>query len=154
MKSWKFRFGVLVVMAALATYFTQRALTRPIATVQSDAVRLIGTWHATLLPENTPVHLTWINREGGYITERTTPTGSAIVGSGDFQAQEGEWKTTNAYGPVDEGTYHFMDDNNVVMEGEAGNIIVWTRDVSKDASTKSSNPNQVTGFVDDLKLIE
>jgi hypothetical protein len=152
-----FRTLILTLLIAMTVYFAHHAIARTSpATQPSDSTRLIGTWHATLLNDNVvPVSLTWTNREDGYTTTTPGANGPIIVGSGEFVAEDGQWKTSNPYGPADEGTYHFMDPNNVVMEGEAGVVIVWTREIPKDESapkTSSAQP-RITGVADDLKVM-
>jgi hypothetical protein len=149
-----FRTLILTLMIVATAYFAHRAIARTSpATQPSDSARLIGTWHATLLNENVPVTLTWANREDGYTTTTPGASGPTIVGSGEFVAEDGQWKTSNPYGPADEGTYHFMDSNNVVMEGEAGVVIVWTREIPKDDSAPNTPRAQqrITGVAEELK---
>jgi len=147
-------FFATVIFTAMI-YIAHRAIAASPAMEPTDSARLIGTWRATIFEGNTPITLTWTNRESGYTTT-TGSTGSTLVGAGEFQAADGQWKTTNPEGLADEGTYHFMDPNNVVMEGEAGVVIVWTRELQKDESapkTSSAQP-RITGVADDLKVMD
>jgi hypothetical protein len=148
-----------VFFVAAGIFLAHRAFSKQTESLQpSDTARLIGTWHATVLSDGSaPVYLTWINRDAGYITQSSSESGisGSIVGSGEFQAEDGQWKTSNPYGPADEGSYHFMDENHVVMEGEAGAIIVWTREAPKNETPKASQDQApITGLIDDLKITQ
>ena len=127
----------VVTLGLLATIsYARFAFARVSPTTRpSDFSRLIGTWQATLMTNGSPVSLTWINREDGFTTTTPEANGPVIVGSGTFQAQDGVWQTTTLDGQGDQGVYHFMDPNNVVFEGEAGVVVVWTRKAAAGETT-------------------
>jgi hypothetical protein len=145
----------VVTLSVLATIsYSRFALAGVSPTTQpSDFSRLIGTWQATLMTGSTPVSLTWINREDGFTTTTPEANGPVIVGSGTFQAQDGVWQTTTLDGQGDQGVYHFMDPNNVVFEGEAGVVVVWTRKPAAGETTAKifSGRPRVAGMADQNK---
>jgi hypothetical protein len=133
---------ILVALAAISTVFIRPVALAGVSTTTqpSDFSRLVGTWQAAAMTGKSPVALTWINRTDGYTTTIPGPKGPEIVGSGNFQAQDGYWQTTNWDGQGDEGVYHFMDPNNVVFEGEAGVIVVWTRRGNQENANPTLSP--------------
>jgi hypothetical protein len=125
----KWRVIVLVGIVSLAAGVKCAIAEWSPTTRPADAARFIGTWKATVATGTIPESLVWDNRTDGFTTTAPGPSGPVVVGSGVFEAQQGLWETFCPLGVSDEGVYHFMDDNHVVVEGEAGVIIVWTRQV-------------------------
>jgi hypothetical protein len=145
----------VVTLGVLATVsYAKFAFAADSPTTQpSDFSRLIGTWQATLMNGDTPIFLTWINREDGYTTTTPEANGPVIAGSGTLQAQDGVWQTTTFDGEGDQGVYHFMHPNTVVFEGEAGIAVVWTRKPAPGQTTAKifSGRPKVAGLADQYK---
>jgi hypothetical protein len=97
------------------------------STPPSDMSRMIGTWHTIMLPNNTPVLVLWSIQSDGYTMTVPLPTHTITVGAGTLLARDGTLHLIANSGPSVNGTYHFTDDNTLVMKDDQGTVAIWTR---------------------------
>jgi TPR repeat protein len=116
-----------------------------------DTARFYGKWITTFPFNGQTVTMLSFHDSAGYKNFVVLSNGNTPAGNGTFSAANGKYKTS-AEPPNDSGTYHFIDDDNVVCTNAAGQTVTWRHDKSVQPATPAPQPAAPPAYTPDPSL--